>query len=356
MLVYLGLFLVIIILDLIMKPSSGQKNKLIYILIVSILLVLVSGLRHYSIGADTLSYVSDFQKHANDSLGTVLQEMKDVYFYGETSSRDPGYGLFRIFVGHFTTNGTIFLLVVALIFTGAMSYSIYKNSHYPGISYVLYVALFFSFYGITGIRQTLATAICTFVGYEFIKRKQLLKFIICVLLAAMLHRSALLYLLFYFLSNRKLTKGYIMFLAGCAIFIFANNSLVYDWLKEGTVYEFYDEMQSSVTWTMTICIIAVTIFALFYRKRLVEKNSQTIHYINACMVSCCFLPLTYINPSTMRIVQYFSLFLLYLLPEFVTLFTEKNSSKKVIYVGMIVALAILCLRRAPEYYFIWQVI
>lgn len=354
MLVYIGLFAVIIILDFVIQPNMGKKNKGLYVLIVSILLILVSGLRHYSIGADTLSYIADFQKHADDSLGEVLQEMINVYLNGATTTRDPGYGLFRIFVGSFTTNGTVFLLIVALAFTVALSYSIYHNSRYPCISYVLYIALFFSFYGITGVRQTLATAICTMIGYEFVKRKQLGRFIICVLLAALLHRTALIYLMFYFVANRKLTKGYVSILAGCAIFVFLNKSLVYEWLKEGTIYDFYDEMQSSVTWTMTICIIAVAMFGIYNRKRLVSNNPQALHYINAILVSCCFLPLTYINPSTMRIVQYFSLSLLYLLPEFVMLFTGKNSSKKIAYVGIIVALVFLCLRRAPEYYFIWQ--
>ena len=64
-------------------------------------------------------------------------------------------------------------IIVAAIVFASLGYFIYKNSDDPAFSYVLFSALFYSFYAITGTRQALATALVVFVGFEFIKRKGL---------------------------------------------------------------------------------------------------------------------------------------------------------------------------------------
>lgn len=75
------------------------------------------------------------------------------------------------------------------------------------ISVALYLSLFYSFFSITGIRQTIATAIALYCVPYALDRK-IIKFFLTIGIAATIHKSVLLFIPFYFfplIKNNKLT-------------------------------------------------------------------------------------------------------------------------------------------------------
>lgn len=55
----------------------------------------------------------------------------------------------------FSTDYQLFLVFIAIVFFVPMGILIYKYSEAPYLSYVLFSSLFYSFFAITGHRQTI---------------------------------------------------------------------------------------------------------------------------------------------------------------------------------------------------------
>ena len=147
-----------------MKDRTDKKKKKAYCTIIAIQWILISGLRHESVGADTSVYADSFERVKDTSWATIWDNCMGYLFEGQ-EIKDPGYSLlvklFQIFSGEYQ----LFLFFIAIVFTGLMAWWIYRNSELPEISFLVYSVLFYAFYGITGHRQTLATARVCFIGY-----------------------------------------------------------------------------------------------------------------------------------------------------------------------------------------------
>ena len=76
----------------------------------------------------------------------------------------------------FSKDYQVFLVFIAVVFMGLMARWIYKNSSMPEISFVIFSTIFYAFFAVTGHRQTLATALIFFLGYEFAKEKKWFRF------------------------------------------------------------------------------------------------------------------------------------------------------------------------------------
>ena len=84
----------------------------------------------------------------------------------------------------------------------------------------------------------------------------------------------------------------------------------------------------------------------------VEENEIGRMAVNALFIAGILSSLVLINPSCMRVVNYYSLFLMILLPECAGVFTSRSKGLYV-YICMII-LTILLIRNQPVYYFFWQ--
>ena len=62
---------------------------------------------------------------------------------------------------------------------------------YACISWVVYSTLFYSFFAITGHRQTIATGIVVWGGLECIRKRKLIPFLLLTFVAYTIHASAI---------------------------------------------------------------------------------------------------------------------------------------------------------------------
>ena len=98
--------------------------------------------------------------------------------------------------------------------------------------------------------------------------------------------------------------------------------------------------------------IAVTVVMVILLKYLREKCPYYKMYYNALFMGLLFLPLVFVNPTAMRVVQYYSLFLMLSVPEVVRAFDKKAS--KIVYTMMLVTLLSASNIYSYEYVFFWQ--
>lgn len=335
------------------------KKKMYFCAIASLQWTLISGLRHISVGADTVGYVPAFVSVGKRSWKTVFTAFVDVYFHGRKPEnagenalyKDPGYLVFQKIVHIFTDNPQVYLLIVAAIIFAALAYFIYKNSEDPVFSYVLFSILFYGFFAVTGIRQALATALVVFIGYEFIKEKKFWKFAIVALIAYTLHKSVLVFILFYWISKIKVSWKYIAALAAVLLVGFAGGPSFILQIAELFGYTRDDVYEANtVAYTTVIAIIGLGFVFLF--KWIQKQGSYKNAEINAILLAVVLTFFTLIDQTMMRVQQYYALFLMLGIPSALCCFQKRERLflKSIAYMAMLAYL----ISNHPHYLFFWQ--
>lgn len=352
MTIYLLNITLLIIYGVIFQQEKTQKNKKTFCILASLNWIILSGLRHVSIGADTIKYAYYFDQAKNIAWISLWEDRVNIFIH-KSMGKDPGYIVFQKLIQLFTMDYRLYLIIIAVIFTVPLGIWIYRKSSNPLMSFIIYSCLFYSFFAITGARQTLATAIVVIVGYKHIRERNLWIFLLLILIGTSIHFSVICYLPFYFIANKEITNRYLT-LCGCGFLgIFIFKGYIYNLASSLIGYDQYLAYQGDATWTFTILLIALSIVTLMKRGDILEDNPQAKHYINALLIAVLLVPFTFVNPASMRIIQYFSLFIILLVPEIINTFQKRE--RFFVYLISASALIILLINNNPTYIFFWQV-
>lgn len=363
MIYYINIFLEIVVgiiilygtndnLVLFSQQTMALTRKKVYCIFSGVLWILISGLRSLSVGSDTESYYISYNVVKNINLSELVDNVYGRYVLHQ-DIRDPGYNLFVKLTQIITENYQVFLMIIAIIFMVPFIFWIIRESKDPIISFVLYSSLFYAFFSITGIRQTIATAMVVLIGDKLIKDKKFVAFMVICLLASTIHFSALIFIPFYFLSRIHVTQKSICgwTFAIMLAFIF-RNQLKSIFIDLSGYTDYAEAYEGAGTFTFTTLLFALFILSIISYKRDYDLNKNNRFYV-ALYLALFFVPLTWINPSAMRIVQYFSIYLVLLIPEMIESAFAANS-KRIVTVITIVMLTVLLIKDQPNYSFFWQ--
>jgi transmembrane protein EpsG len=337
------------------KTQQSYKGK--YVLSVSILLILQSGLRNWAVGADTYQYYNRFEAVKYETW-TNIQNTISQYFLGG-GGKAPGYDVLQKIIQYALPHYQLFLLFIAIVFFSSMGYFIYKNTASISESvfaYVLYFCLFYNFFSITGHRQTIATA-ASLYGYELVKRRKLFQFLLLILLAFTIHKSVLVFIPFYFIYSVR--KTYIYY---WAVLLFLPILMIYKTpflqiMQDLGGYKHFEIYEGAGTYTFSLMLLLVAIVALWRMKTVFYRNESLRPIYNAFIFALFFTPLTWVNPNAMRVVQYYSIFMLALVPAVITSFeVESKNMRKIVYMISLYLLIGLFINANinNEYKFFWQ--
>lgn len=324
-----------------------------FIILISLVLILQSGLRHVAIGNDTYAYMLKFEEILKYwSWNDVLNNFVKVYVYNE--GKDAGFPLVIKIFQVFSNSYRIFLFFIAIIFFFSLGKLVYKYCFSINdiiFSYLLYLALFYSFFSITGHRQTIATSIVLLAFYN-IENRRLFKFIFICILASLIHKSALIFLLVYPLFWIKKFKLLYLFTLIGTILVFLLRSKIINFIT----YLYYEKnsdlsignMPFDFTIFMFLCFLFI-IFSILFFKNL--DHIKYIGFVNIVSVSFILVPTVGKESYTMRIMQYFTIFFIILLPKLINLY-KKNYS--IIYYLAIFFLSLIILFHNYDYSFFWE--
>ena len=306
-------------------PDSVQKKKKILCVLYCLQWIIISGFRSYSVGADTLSYkIDNFDVTATNSWEYILNRFV-LYFKGVEGIKDPGYMLLeKAFQAIFGCNYTLFLVFIACLFTITMTVWVYKYSDDVCMSFMIYSALFYSFFAITGHRQTIASAIVIFGGYECMKKNKIIPLLLLHFIAFFIHKSSICFIILYFARFIKINKSfwYVVVISTVLCFVFKRQIMTL--LGNIMGYEQYTEQfEGAGTYSFTLCFSIIVFATILFYKR-IEINIDCKFAICATSLALLFIPLTYIDPSAMRVVQYFSVFIMLLVPKIINIFKAKD--------------------------------
>lgn len=318
---------------------------------VTVFLAALSGLRHISIGADTWTYYAyGFNKASQKSLGEIIENNS----FLNNEDGEIGYALFEKVMSLICNNYQVYLIVIAIIFMVSLGYFIYKNSIDCYISYIVFFTNFFLFFGVTGLRQTLAQAIFLGFGYNCIKRRKLLKFLLVVVVAISFHKSAIIFLPFYFIYNMKINYKNLIIYACSYMLIFTNRWSVLMYLNKilGYGQTYTEQVEGAGTTTFSLLLILIAFIGVWFSSQKYFTQQQTISNVNAIMVAAMCIPFTFIDPNLMRALYYYSIFLVLLIPEIIYKF--KIRDRRIVKMIVVCLLIYLFLRRYPIYRFFWE--
>lgn len=337
---------------LFIQVNPTETKKKIYCIICSIQWILISGLRDYSVGADTWTYHTAFYRVQSMPWRTVILNCWNYLFKG-LKTKDPGYNLLQKIFQIFSDDYRMWLFFIAIVFTGLMARWIYRYSSMPDVSFVIYSILFYSFFAITGHRQTLATALIVFLGYELAKKRQFLKFAIVSFIAFMLHKSSLVFILYYVIAAINFTPICFVLIFASTVIIGVLGSRLYAPIALALGFG-EDQIEYSVggagtyaTVLLLLCFIAFCMYPWINQKRVDAKYLYNLLFLT--MVSTV---LVYHNQNFMRIQQYYSMVIMLIIPEIIRAF-DKNY-RVFAYLFVVIFLTVYLLRVQPQYRFFFM--
>lgn len=170
------------------------------------------------------------------------------------------------------------------------------------------------------------------------------------LIAFTIHKSSICLLPFYFISQKKITRKYILFVLALLpiVAVFRNQFL--DLLNFISGYE-YEELSTSGAKGFTFFYFAIVIVSLILL-RYVRENSKTIKCITMHCFRYAVYSISFVNPSLMRVVQYFSVYLMLLVPELIMCVQKKY--RNLVYIAIVIVLMIITNIYTSNYSFFWQ--
>ena len=288
---------------------------------------------------DTWAYKKSFSEMPV-SLGGMAS-------YMATVKKDKGFyfvsAVIKCIVGNHVN---IYFIVLAAIQAGVLIYVYRKYSSRYLVSFFLFIASTdYISWLFNGIRQFLAVTI-TFIGIKFILDKKYAKAIILILIASLMHQSALLVIPFIFIVQGKAwNKKTLLFMvaviaivAGIGQFTNVLDSMLAETQYKNVVSD-WQSWNDNGTNALRVLVYAVpSVLSLIGLKFIRSEDDKVINLCtNMSIVSVGFYIVSMFTSGIFigRLPIYFSLYSYILLPwEIDHMFTKRSA--RLIYVAMVV--------------------
>ena len=191
MTIYLLALAIATIGGLLMKSAFQKKYGLYYNTLMAIIAILISGLRHFTVGHDTLQFYRGF----------LLLGSRPWSALATTTNYEWGYKIINRLLYTISSDPQILLFVTSTFIVIAFTVFIYRYSDGYILSWVIYLTWLFP-NNENLLRQSLAVSVLLF-GIPLLKRKEKWKYLLVVAFATLFHRSAIFALLGWFLVRLK---------------------------------------------------------------------------------------------------------------------------------------------------------
>ena len=301
------------------------KSKKLYCFLICIILTLVAGLRHETLGSFDTQYVYLRSLKAIDAGGLdYVLTMKDIGFQMITYA----------FTLIFGVNEPLYLILISAPYFMAISYIIYKYSKYPMVSYIVFFSLHYFEISFTMIRQITAMAIIC-IAFKYIVEKKPIKFLICVICTSFIHETALIFILAYPISKLKFNKRYVFITLSFIMLILAIpnkiNNILFSIVSNNERWYRYQEIGKSKNLTLFYLCAMFTLMAMIYYKKLKEDKINII-LIHMSVLATIFAPMVLVLGEFSRICYFFGVFNIILFPNIID--SEPNKKLKYIIVTL----------------------
>lgn len=322
------------------RVYHSPKAKMFFI-IASLILICVAGLRYF-VGTDYGAYYYGYSKYA-ERFWDALKNLDE-----------PGYPLLSKIAQWIYPDGAIAIFLASLVTVGLAMIVMYRNTDQLFLSILLFLFLGCWNGGFNGVRQYLAASVL-FCGYPFLKRGNFWKFAFCVFLSFLCHRSAIVMIVPFFLSRRKVNLKNILFLVVATALIYYSADRLFELASFIMDKEYsLDNGYSSHSVNIIRIFVAVTPPLVFIPAWWGKSDSEHDFYQNILIMFACIRIMTMYSALLYRIGIYTTLFEMMAIPKLLDGFAEKN--RKLITIAIVVLFCVYWLYevRGTQFNWIWS--
>lgn len=340
---------------------SDNINKRRLVSSLAVLLFLLGALRSYSTGIDTYNYAMKF-KYGYSSLGfaEAFQVIKEAGLDGE-----KGYEVLASLFGSIIPSIQLWLAFLWGTFVIACAKLIFRYSDCPPFSFLYLVASLIATFMWQGLRQSVAATVCL-VSYKYLVDKKYLKYLICMLVAFLFHRSSLIFLLA--IPALIMPVGIWSFVIIIVSFVMSSltPSRVVNYILEVSNLLQMDSLAEKVglyvsgigtrTGTLSYFFVLLAIYAVCYfvKDELLLRDRTNQLLLNLSMFGVCLQAMSVIIPEFFRVSYYFSIFNMILVPNACTVYSERSPGLKMRAILIFFLILMFFWVGGLDYWFCWQ--
>ena len=259
MLIYTLLMAIILVLGYI-KPNNSKTKRKIYLITVFGLLIFISAMRSQNVGTDLRNLYSHYYSSFKHVEWRKLQNVT------KSGHWELGFCILCKCLCYVTTDIQFFIFVTSVLAIVPYAIFIYYNSEDVVFSSFFYLAFHIYTIGLNLVRQPIAVGIII-IGLGELKRKHYLRFAIFVLLASLIHVSALIALLLILLDKIRFNRNSVVKLTIFTILIILGYSHLFSFLLKYTKlsekYGFYEIGVKHAAGYITIHTLGMAVVPLF---------------------------------------------------------------------------------------------
>ena len=281
-----------------------------YLTLCCIELIILAGVRGYTIGADTKTYLNAVDYYGGMSVSKLL-DAKIVYPY----NFEIGYFWLTKICCLLGLGKTGFLFVVAIIIYLPIFSMIKKHSSVPYLSILCYFAFGFFSYSLGIFRQMIAVSILI-QGWDCIVERNFIKYLMYVIFAMTFHITALVAIILYFLYGINWQRIIIWCVPfECVLLIFGRHIVLFlirmfPWYS-GYIGGKHDVQGGSYLMLILLNVVFWSIIFLQQKENNVCKDMT----VCALFLAICIQCLGYSFGLLGRAVSYFSIYLVLAIPN-----------------------------------------
>ncbi len=284
--------------------NINVEKRRSYCIICGVILIFVLGLRGKYIGTDTRNYYN--------MMDNAIKASAWGDYYNEDGV-ETGFQFFVFLLSRVLHNPQWLIFISTAIYVSSMIIFCYKYSSNVRLSIVIYICLGLLSFNMTAMRQSIAMSICLF-AYMFAEKKKLLPFAVLIIIATLIHKTAIVFSVVYLFSIIKL-KPFPLFLVIVGIFAAVYYSQELIGIANDMWDREYGQSVSSGGYVATAIYVLIILFCVIMSKSPFEKNVDGMMFYVLIIGFVCYIE-RYIGAlAAERISFYFTFPQLIILPN-----------------------------------------
>lgn len=281
------------------------KRKKVYIGIVTAVLTLFSGLRSWWMG-DLIKY---YTLYLNCNGG----DWKSVVF---EKWQNAGIRIFFHLAGKCGISYDVCLFLIAAFVAVTLGVLVYRHSRSPYLSYLMYIGMGFYIFTYSGLKQAIGMGFCILAMLALLDGKPV-RFLIWTLIGAVFHAPALVFLLAYPFSKRKIDSWYFGILLVMLALLFALRNAIANWLGQLYYEEETEFVANELVGGRFVMMILILALGIWLRPpRSFDKKYSKV--FNIIVIAAAIQTFSVFDNNFTRLADYYYQFVVLFIPMILT--------------------------------------
>lgn len=310
---------------LFLVPPTGRNNKNnlygITVFFLWVIIFITIAFRGETVGADTTNYINKY---------LVIKDSASYADYGGVAFGEPlFYYLNKLLSVFFGTNAQCIIVFEAIVVVVTYAQAFRRYSINEPITILGFLSLGLFATSLCLVRQFIAMSVCVF-SLRYVINRNIWKFVICVIIASLIHYTAVFWIVVYFACNafaKNNTLKIILYLLFGVV-----GYLSVDVFQEAASGVFdrwsnYSEIESNAAGYISFTIFAlITLMVFMYRKPIISTYPYANVMMNINYLNMILWAMRLVTRNTERISFYFTIAPILLIPVLYHVISKKHGN------------------------------